>query len=154
MALYLVSACLAGKACAYDGRPRHCPAVAKLVAEGRAITVCPECLGGLPVPRTPAEIKGGTGQDVLAGRARVVNRTGEDVTEAFLKGASAALEMAQKYGVGEAIFKARSPSCGYGWIYDGTFRGQLQPGHGVTAALLLNAGIQIITEQEAERRKL
>lgn len=145
---FLVSACLAGRPCAYDGRPRTCPAIASLVKEGRALPVCPECLGGLPVPRIPAEIAGGTGEDVFKGRARVINQEGQDVTGAFLRGAQKALKLARGKGISTAILKSRSPSCGYGSIYDGSFTGRLRPGHGVTAALLSRAGFKILTESE------
>ncbi|MQL53783.1 DUF523 domain-containing protein [Desulfofundulus thermobenzoicus] len=151
---YLVSACLAGEACAYDGRARTCAAVEKLVREGRAVTVCPECLGGLAVPRPPVEITGGTGTDVLVGRGRAINCHGVDVTRAFLQGAREALRIAEKYGIRKAVLKARSPSCGYRWIHDGTFTGKLKQGHGVTAALLLKAGVEIFTEEEVHRLKL
>lgn len=110
--------------------------------------MCPECLGGQPVPRLPAEIENGTGHEVLVGRARVVNRAGENVTAATVSGAWATLKIAQREGIGAAILKARSPSCGYGQIYDGTFSGRLRLGHGVTAALLLDTGFRIFTEDE------
>lgn len=151
---FIVSACLAGEACAYDGRARPCEIVKRLVQEDRAVTVCPECLGGLPVPRLPAEIKGGTGFDVLAGRARVINSLGHDVTESFIKGAREALEIAEERGIQAAILKSKSPSCGCGRIYDGTFSGRLRPGQGVTTALLLKAGFRVITENEARSVKL
>ena len=151
---YLVSACLAGEPCAYDGRPRPCPVVERLVREGRAVTVCPECLGGLPVPRLPAEIENGSGLDVLAGRARVVNRRGRDVTEAFLRGAQAALAIAREQGLRTAILRSRSPSCGCGRIYDGTFTGRLRPGDGVTAALLREAGLRVCNECAVEGMQL
>jgi len=147
---FIVSACLAGKVCAYDGRPRPCQVVIKLVRDGRAVPVCPECLGGQPVPRPPAEIRDGTGQDVLSGQARVVNILGHDVTESFVRGARAALKIAGEQGIRAAILKAKSPSCGYGRIYDGTFSGKLRSGHGVTTALLLKAGFRVLTENEAE----
>ncbi|HAA90140.1 MAG: hypothetical protein XD63_1131 [Thermoanaerobacterales bacterium 50_218] len=144
----LVSACLTGEPCAYDGRARTCEAIFQLASENRIIPVCPECLGGLPIPRPPAEIVNGSGEDVLSGRAHVINREGEDVTAAFVKGARLALEIAKREGIQVAILKARSPSCGYRQIYDGTFSGKLRPGHGVTVALLLEAGISIYTENE------
>lgn len=147
---FIVSACLAGEPCAYDGRPRPCPYAERLVREGKAVPVCPEVLGGQPVPRTPAEIRNGTGHDVLTGRARVVDRAGVDVTEAFVRGARATLEIATRYGIRTAILKARSPSCGYGRIYDGTFTGKLRAGHGVTAALLVEHGFRIFTEDRVE----
>ncbi|MBC7106164.1 MAG: DUF523 domain-containing protein [Firmicutes bacterium] len=148
---FLVSACLAGHSCAYDGRARPHPLVERLVGEGRAVPVCPEALGGLPTPRPPAEIQGGDGHEVFAGRARVVDLEGRDVTDAFLEGARTALAIARRHGLTAAILKARSPSCGYGLIYDGTFAGRLRPGHGVTAALLLHHGFPVFTESEAER---
>ncbi|WP_027718296.1 DUF523 domain-containing protein [Desulfovirgula thermocuniculi] len=151
---YVVSACLAGEACAYDGRPRPCPAVQRLVREGRAVSVCPECLGGLPVPRPPAEIQGGAGDEVIAGLARVKNCYGEDITAFFLEGARAVLEIARRHGIKAAILKAKSPSCGRDRVYDGTFTGKLRPGHGVTAALLLAHGFEVYTEREAERMEL
>ncbi|MDQ0287604.1 uncharacterized protein YbbK (DUF523 family) [Desulfofundulus luciae] len=148
---YLVSACLAGHSCSYDGLPRTCAVVERLVREGRAVPVCPECLGGLPVPRPASEIQGGTGVDVLEGRARVVNCKGEDVTGAFIRGARAVLEIARNHGIRAAILKARSPSCGYGRIYDGSFSGKVKTGHGVTAALLVESGFQIFTEEDVEK---
>ncbi|MGQ9533033.1 MAG: DUF523 domain-containing protein [Desulfotomaculales bacterium] len=148
---FLVSACLAGHPCAYDGRARTHPLAARLVREGRAIPVCPEVLGGRPTPRPPAEIRNGAGHEVLAGRARVVDSTGADVTAAFLRGARATLAIARRHGITTAILKSRSPSCGCGLIYDGTFTGELRAGHGVTAALLLDHGLRVFTENEMER---
>lgn len=148
---FLVSACLAGYPCAYDGQARTHPLVARLVREGRAVPVCPEVLGGRPTPRPPAEVQNGAGHEVLAGRARVVDRAGENVTGAFLSGARATLAIARRHGITTAILKARSPSCGYGLIYDGTFTGRLRAGHGVTAALLLDHGFRIFTESEVEQ---
>ncbi len=143
-----MSACLAGELCAYDGKARPHPLVARLVAAGQAVPACPECLGGLPTPRPPAEIQGGDGRDVLAGRARVVNKEGEDVTAAFVLGARRALELARAHGITTAILKSRSPSCGLGRIYDGTFSGRLRPGHGVTVALFLAAGLTVLSEKD------
>jgi uncharacterized protein YbbK (DUF523 family) len=122
--------------------------VIELVRTGQAIPVCPEQLGGLPTPRTPAEIKGGTGADVLDGRAEVVNSKGDDVTGKFVRGAQEVLRIAQSVGATEAIMKARSPSCGCGEIADGTFSEKLINGDGVTSALLKRNHIAIITEEE------
>lgn len=144
----LVSACLAGCACRYDGSGRHDDRVAGLVAEGRAVLVCPEEDGGLGTPRPPAEIVGGDGHDVLAGTARVLTRAGEDVTEAYLTGAHRALEAARTSGATTAVLKARSPSCGKDQIYDGTFTRTLSPGAGVTVALLEANGVRVITDEE------
>lgn len=144
----LVSACLAGRACRFDGSSNPDDAVARLVAEGRAVLVCPEVDGGLGTPRPPAEIVGGDGADVLAGRARVVTAAGVDVTDAYVAGAQRALRAAQEAGARAAVLKARSPSCGKGGIYDGSFSRALQAGDGVTAALLGQNGIDVLTDEE------
>ncbi|MDR0841523.1 MAG: DUF523 domain-containing protein [Christensenellaceae bacterium] len=141
-----VSQCLAGEACRYDGGSKPNAAVLELVRQGEAVCICPECLGGLPTPREPSEIIGGEGADVLAGRAKVLNRAGQDVSERFIQGAYAALAICKAQGIGYAILKARSPSCGTGKIYDGSFSGALRGGDGVTAALLKQNGIQVVTE--------
>lgn len=143
----LVSACLAGRHCRFDGGANLDDEVARLVAEGRAILVCPEADGGLPTPRPPAEIVGGTGDDVLDGRARVVTADGADVTAAYLAGAQVALEAARQAGATRAILKARSPSCGVGHIYDGSFTRTRRPGEGVTAALLRRSGIEVVSDE-------
>jgi len=104
-------------------------------------------MGGLPTPRPPAEIVGGDGDDVLEGRARVVSAAGEDVTAQFLAGAREALRLAGAVGAKAAILKERSPSCGSGAIYDGTFRGAVRAGQGVTAALLRRHGVQVFSEE-------
>lgn len=119
-----------------------------MVAGGRAVLVCPEEDGGLGTPRPAAEIVGGDGHDVIEGRARVVTKAGDDVTDAYLAGARRALEAAQETGVTRAILKSRSPSCGRGLIYDGSFSRSLQVGDGVTAALLASHGIEIVGEGE------
>lgn len=134
----LVSACLAGRSCRYDGRSNAVAAVVRLVEEGRAIPVCPEVLGGLPVPRVPCEKRG----------ERVIDRDGVDRTAAFRAGAGKALETALAAGVTRAILKAKSPSCGRGQIYDGTFTGRLVPGDGVFASMLLEHGVEVRTEKD------
>ena len=144
----LVSACLAGRACRFDGSAANEGAVERLVAEGRAVLVCPEVDGGLGTPRPPAEITGGDGADVLAGRARVVTRSGTDVTAAYVAGAQRALAAAREAGAKVAILKARSPSCGKGTVYDGSFSRSLTVGDGVTAALLAANGIRVLTDEE------
>lgn len=137
----LVSACLLGAACKYSGGDNLCPKVAALVKEYQLVPVCPEQLGGLPTPRTPAERQGD----------RVITRDGKDVTVAYLRGAQEALRLAKLFGCDTAILKARSPSCGAHGIYDGTFTGTVIPGSGVTAALLEVSGIRIITEEDLEQ---
>lgn len=145
---FLISACLVGEHCRYDGGGFDgYPDLRRMVAEGRAIAVCPEELGGLPTPRPPAELVGGDGHDVLAGEARLVTRDGADVTDAFLRGAEAAARLAIAHGATTAILKARSPSCGCHGVYDGTFGGGLAPGMGVTAARLTRMGLQVFSEE-------
>ena len=131
--MMIVSACLAGFPCRYDGKARPCAQVVELVRAGKAIPVCPEQLGGLPTPRTSCEIREG----------RVVDAEGYDRTEAFRRGARAVLEIAQTYGATEALLQSRSPSCGSGRIYDGSFTKTLTAGDGVTARLLKENGIQV-----------
>ena len=132
--MMIVSACLAGFPCRYDGKSKPCAEVVELVKAGKAIPVCPEQLGGLPTPRPPCEI--------LAGR--VIDRNGADRTESFQQGAQAVLTLAQTYGAAQALLQNRSPSCGTGWIYDGTFSKTLIAGDGITARLLQENGIQVI----------
>lgn len=114
------------------------------------MTVCPEVLGGLPVPRPEAEIIGGGGLDVLEGAARVVSVDGDDVTNNYLRGADAAIAAAGRSGARLAILKARSPSCGCGAIYDGTFEGRTVEGDGVTAAALKRAGLDVVSDEDVE----
>src|SRR5688572_2979638 len=146
--LVLVSACLAGRACRYDGGSNPDDAIGRLVAEGRAVLVCPEEDGGLGTPRPPAEIVGGDGHDVLDGKARVVTNQGVDVTAEYVRGAELALAAAQDAGVTRAVLKARSPSCGRGCVYDGSFTRTPIEGDGVTAALLQRNGVEVLTDEE------
>jgi uncharacterized protein YbbK (DUF523 family) len=143
----LVSACLAGRACAYDGSHRAHPEILDLVRAGRAVLVCPEEEGGLPTPRPAAEIEGGRGGDVLDGTARVLTDSGMDVTDVYLEGARVAVGRADAQGCTAAILKARSPACGCEAVYDGTFSRTLTDGDGVTAAALRRAGIELWTEE-------
>ena len=136
----LVSACLLGDPCRFDGTAKPASAVQALAARYTLIPVCPECAGGLPTPRPPAEQMG----------ERVCNRAGRDVTEEYRRGAEYALRLAQEHRALFAILKARSPSCGHGQVYDGTFTGTLRAGDGVTAALLLSHGIPVYNEESLE----
>ena len=141
----LVSACLLGVNCRYDGgNSRDENAINRLKTD-ELIPVCPEEAGGLSTPRPPVEIVGGDGNDVLDGKAKVMTVDGEDKTEEFLKGARHALELAQSQGATCVILKAKSPSCGCGTIYDGSFSRTLISGDGVTTALLKRHGIEVIT---------
>ncbi|MGF1236277.1 DUF523 domain-containing protein [Streptomyces sp. NPDC004684] len=143
MEAMLVSACLRGVPCRFDGRHKATPESAEAVAGRTVVPFCPEVAGGLPTPRRPAELVGGDGQDVLDGTARVVDDTGRDVTAEFLAGARRALEAARRTGCTEALLMPRSPSCGRGEVYDGSFTGALTRGDGVTAALLERHGITV-----------
>ncbi|GAA4531592.1 DUF523 domain-containing protein [Amycolatopsis samaneae] len=143
MAKLLVSACLAGVPCRYDGAAKTAPDLVALVESGEAVPFCAEVAGGLDTPRRPAEIVAGDGEAVLDGRARVVDDHGTDVTERFIAGARLAFVTAQEHGIGEAVLMARSPSCGCGEIYDGTFTGGRRAGLGVTAALLRRNGVSV-----------
>ncbi len=149
----LVSACLLGMPVRYDGRGK--PLAHSLLdrwrEEGRVVAFCPEVSAGMSVPRAPAEIeKGMTGEDVLAGRARVVELTGGDVTEGFLAAAENALAIARKEGCRHALLIDGSPSCGSIAIYDGSFGGVKHAAHGVTAALLRRNGISVYTPADIE----
>ena len=144
--MILVSACLAGLKVRYNGTDCLDERIRRLIAEKKAMTICPEVMGGLSTPRDPAEIIGGNGYDVLERKAKVISISGEDVTEAFVKGAYSALKKAQEVGATTVVLKENSPSCGSSMIYNGTFSGQKMDGVGVTAALLRRNGIVVISE--------
>jgi uncharacterized protein YbbK (DUF523 family) len=150
----LVSACLLGVNCRYDGKNCFDERVSRLAHKVMLIPICPEQLGGLGTPREPMRIVGGTGLDVLGGKAKVVSESGTDVTENMLKGAEETLKIAKSLNVGDAILKARSPSCGCGEIEDGMFPGKLIKGDGVTTALLKRSGIRTITEKDLDDKIL
>lgn len=159
---YIISACLAGENCKYNGGNNRREEITAFLEDHPCQLICPECAGGLESPREPAEIIGGDGKDVLEGRAKVRNRSGKDVTDAFRQGAEISLSevkrvyqavMEKEFPEGEvpdlcAVLKAKSPSCGSGLIYDGTFSGRKIPGDGVTAALFRKNGIRVLTEEE------
>ena len=130
--ILLVSACLTGLCTRYDGKSKPSSTCMQHLDGKRWVPVCPEQLGGLPTPRTPADLAGGDGNDVFAGRASVIDREGQDVTRQFIHGARQCLAIAQSQNISTALLKARSPSCG------------LAPVTGVTAALLLASGIKVI----------
>lgn len=140
--MILVSACLAGLNCRYDGENKFHKDIFELVKEGKAILVCPEQLGGLKTPRLPAEIQ------FINGQRKVINSDGEDVTLEYERGAKGVLDLAKRLNVTEVIFKSNSPACGCGIIYDGTFSGKKIVGNGVTTELLLSNGINVMTEEE------
>jgi uncharacterized protein YbbK (DUF523 family) len=134
----LCSACLLGIKCRYDGKRKPDKKVLKLAKKEALIPVCPEQLGGLSTPREPQEIKG----------RKVFTVSGKDITKNFKRGAEEALKLAKLFDLKEAILKQRSPSCGCGKIYDGTFSNKLTKGDGLTTALLKKNGIKVITEED------
>lgn len=136
----LVSACLLGVACRYDGKSKPVEYVAKLLSKHNLIPVCPEQLGGLSTPRVPSERKGD----------RVINSEKKDVTFEYKKGAEEALRLAKIFNCSLAILKAKSPSCGCGQIYDGNFSKTLIDGNGITTDLFLKNGIRVFTENSPE----
>lgn len=146
--MILISACLCGIDCKYSGKNNYNEKAYELFKSARAMLVCPEQLGGLTTPRHPAEIKSGTARDVLNGNAKILNNHDEDVTEQFIKGAEETLKIAKALGCRQAILKSKSPSCGCGRVYNGSFDGTLIKGNGVAAQLLLDNGIEVITEED------
>ncbi len=136
----LVSACLLGVECRYDGGHNYCGAADRLKEKHHLIPVCPEVYGGLPVPRVPSEIL----------KERVISAEGNDVTEEFYRGARAMMHLARYFGCRLAVLKERSPSCGSGEIYDGTFSGRLTAGDGIFVRMLKEEGITVIGESQIE----
>lgn len=141
--MILISACLAGKACRYDGQANTVPELQELYEQGGACLICPEVMGGLEIPREPCELQG----------LRIVSQSGRDCTAHYQKGAEAALKAALENGVCLAVLKARSPSCGSRFIYDGSFTHTVIPGDGLTAKLLREHGIRVIDENEWKEEK-
>ncbi|MGQ7247072.1 DUF523 domain-containing protein [Halomonas sp. V046] len=164
----LVSACLMGDPVRYDAGHKRLldERLARWQRQGRLVVVCPEVAGGLPTPRPPAEIRGGTaaeirggtaaeirgvgGAEVLAGNARIIESTGGDATDAFVLGAELALGVAQRHGCRLALLTEASPSCGSREIYAGRFDGTRRPGEGVTTALLRAHGIEVFSPDQLD----
>lgn len=136
--MILVSACLCGINCKYNGKNNYDEKLFNLVKEGKAIPVCPEQLGGLSTPRIPSEIKDN----------KVINKEGIDVTENFIRGALEVLELCKKLNINKVILKSKSPSCGKGKIYSGNFDGKLVKGNGILTDLLLKNNIEVINSDE------
>lgn len=134
---YLISACLCGQSCRYDGGTFDHPALRRLVEEGVALPYCPEHAGGLPIPRQPCEILGD----------RVLTADGKDCTTEYTRGADGALALCQEYGITAAILKEGSPSCGVCRIRDGSHTGRKIPGMGITARLLSEHGVTLYSEE-------
>lgn len=136
--MIIVSACLAGVECRYNGQTFSVPAVIEMVRKGQAIPICPEILAGLPIPRCSVEQYDG----------RIFSKEGQDLTTEYERGAKLALHIAQVVGCKKAILKSKSPTCGCGKIYDGTFSERLITGEGIFCTLLKNANIVVCTEDE------
>ena len=143
----IVSACLLGVKCRYDGKDASERRLLELAKRVELLPVCPEQLGGLPTPRQRAWIVGGDGWDVLSGKAKVLTENGKEVTNNFIRGAEEVLKLAKLFGATEAILKTGSPSCGLGEIRE-PFSEKPMRGDGVTAALLEKHGLRVLTEKE------
>lgn len=148
----LVSACLLGSRVRYDADALALSSaiLERWLGEGRVVSVCPEVSAGMSIPRPPAEIFAGDGTAVLKGRARVIEKSGRDVTSAFRTGAETALTLCQRHGIRVAVLAEHSPSCGSTAIYDGHFIGTKVPGIGVTTALLKEHGIAVFSQHDIE----
>lgn len=134
----LISACLLGLECRYDGKGNYVEQMKELKEKHNLIPICPEISGGLGIPRMPCEIR----------EHKVITKDGKDVTEAFWQGARETLKLAKLFDCKYAILKERSPSCGHGSIYDGSFTGTLTSGSGITAGLLFENGVEILGETQ------
>ena len=145
--IYLVSSCLAGIDCTYNGKNNSKKFIKTLVDNGKALPVCPEVMGGLGVPRDAAEIQGGGGKDVLIKRCRVLTISGKDVSRNYIKGAIKILQLVKKCRIKKAILKSNSPACGLNRIYDGTFTHSFRRGDGVLTAILKRNNIKVYSEK-------
>jgi len=146
--IILVSACLLGVNCNYKGGNRQSDKVLEHLKDKHFIPICPEIYGGFATPRPDAEIVGGQGEKVLTGEAKVIEPDGTDVADKFIRGAEEILKIAKLVGATSAILKSRSPSCGCGKTYDGTFTKTLIAGDGVLAALLKLNNIKVLSDED------
>ncbi len=137
----LISACLLGVSCRYDGFSKPIDEIKPLMEKYQLVPVCAEILGGLPTPRVPAEII----------EDKVITKDGRDVTAEYMRGAEEVLRLAKLFGCGKALLKERSPSCGSGVIYSGKFDNTFKPGYGKTAELLIKEGIEVFGESEISK---
>ncbi|MBZ9606301.1 DUF523 domain-containing protein [Clostridium estertheticum] len=144
--MYLVSSCLAGVNCRYNGTNIENKVIADLVKKGNAIAVCPELLAGLHTPRPSCEII----IDEM-GNKKVISKDKQDFTKEFVEGSEKTLRIAKVIGIKKAILLSKSPSCGCGFIYNGAFSGGLIKGYGFTAELLLKNGIEVYTENDLDK---
>ncbi|MCG7314681.1 DUF523 domain-containing protein [Priestia flexa] len=146
--MILVNSCLAGMPVRYNGTSCGLSAIQSLIQTKKAVPVCPKLLGGFTTPREPAEIVGGSAEDVLDGTASVIEKSGRDVTSLYIQGAYQTLEKAQELNATVVVLKESSPSCGSSMIYNGTFQGTQVTGMGVTTALLRRHSIEVFSEEE------
>ncbi len=152
--MIVVSSCLAGLQVRYNGSDSLNEKIKALIDKKEAVAVCPELLGGFQTPREPCEIKGGTGYDVLDGRAVVIDKSGADVTDLYVDGAYKTLAIVKQLQASTVVLKENSPSCGSSYIYNGNFDGEKQKGSGVTTALLRREGIEVISENDLTKSLL
>lgn len=136
--MILISACLVGMNCKYNGKNNYNEKALELVKSGQAIPICPEQLGGLSTPRNPSEIK------IINNKKHVIDNKNNDVTEAFEKGANEVLNLAKKLNIKKVVLQSRSPSCGVEKIYSGEFDGKLIDGNGILAQLLIENNIEVV----------
>ena len=148
--MYLISACLCGVNCKYNGLNNLNDKCLELLRKGEALLVCPEQLGGLNTPRIPSETLGNAKDIIELNKGKVINKEGKDVTKEFLKGAKEALKIAKEANIKKAILKESSPSCGSNFVYGGSFTGNKIKGKGITAYLLEKEGIEIISEKDLD----
>lgn len=148
-----VSACLGGCRVRYDGKHQKIAAIESLVLKNEAVLICPEVLGGLPIPRDPAEIVGGDGFAVWEGKAKVMTNHGQDVTAMFQQGAILAYQKLKEAQIDTLILKENSPSCGSQWVYDGNFSGVKITGVGVATAYFINQGLTVYSETQWLKRR-
>lgn len=148
--MYIISACLCGVNCKYSGKNNLNEKCMKLFQQRKAILVCPEQLGGLSTPRNPVELDS-CAKEVVEGDGKAVDNSGNDVTKQFLDGAYETLRIAKEAGINKAILKEGSPSCGCNFVYDGTFSGNKIEGKGVTAYILEQEGINVISDEDLEQ---
>lgn len=140
----IISACLLGIPCRYDGKAKLNKKALKVFLKGDCLAVCPEIMGGLKTPRPACEIYNGDGQKVLIGAAKVIDKKGKDYTKQFVSGAKKVTNLATKWGATKALLKSKSPSCGTNVIYSGKFNRKKKTGDGVLSALLKKNGIKVI----------
>ncbi len=147
--IFIISACLCGVNCKYSGKNNLNEKCMKMFQEGKAILVCPEQLGGLPTPRNPVELDS-CAKEVIENEGKAIDKLGNDVTKQFLDGAYETLRIAKEAGINKAILKEGSPSCGCNFVYDGSFSGNKIKGKGITAYILEQEGISVISDEDLD----